>query len=247
MKELIKIAILVLFANWVHGKDLNITVRVIDEITKKPIRNANVIVTGTTSGTFTNVAGFFKLTISTKLKRFTVSHVSYRTETFEAPKDVNSFTIKLKRMIFQFPIDMRDYPKHFDSLELLNKGVILKGPTPDSLHVVESLADFDGGIKTFLDFLGNNFVYPLDELKKNTGGLIRLEFTIDKYGDYKSLRCLPDSVGEICGELKRILTVIPKWRPAEQRGEPIDQEMAIIVFYGLNDYWKKKLKKSVKD
>lgn len=221
---------------------VEITVKVIDQQTKKPIKNANVVILGTTKGTITNALGFFKLNLESTQKKIVISHVSYVTEPIEVPKNVNSFTVPLRKTIFQFPIDLKEYPTKFDTTKIKKKEEKSLIQGQDTLIVVEALADYPGGLQGFKDYFGNNFNYPESELIKNDYGLIRLEFTIDKSGDYKSIRCLPDSIGEICNEFKRILTVIPKWTPAEQRGEKVDQEMAFPIWYGPNDYWKKKIK-----
>lgn len=219
-----------------------ITVKVIDQETKRPVKNANVVIVGTTKGTITNALGFFQLNLEPTQKKIVISHVSYVTERIEVPQNVNSFTVPLRRAIFQFPMDLKEYPTKFDTTKIKLKESKAPIQGQDTLIVVEALADYPGGLQGFKDYFGNNFNYPESELMKEKYGLLRLEFTIDKSGDYKSIRCLPDSTGEICNEFKRILTVIPKWTPAEQRGEKVDQEMAFPVWYGPNDYWKKRIK-----
>lgn len=221
---------------------VEITVKVIDQQTKKPIKNANVVILGTTTGTFTNALGFFKLELTPTQKKIVISHVSYVTEPIDIPENLSSFTVPLRKTMFQFPIDLKEYPSKFDSTKIAKKEKKYLNEGEETWMVVEALADYPGGLQGFKDYFGNNFQYPESELIKNDYGLIRLEFTIDKSGDYKSIRCLPDSTGDICNEFKRILTVIPKWTPAEQRGEKVDQEMAFSIWYGPNDYWKKKLK-----
>jgi hypothetical protein len=241
MRHLFYTTLLLTIYNIAFGQ-IEITVRVIDQQTKKPIKNANVVIFGTTKGTFTNALGFFKLELTPAQKKIVISHVSYVTEPIDIPENVNSFTVPLRKTMFLFPIDLKEYPSKFDSTKIKKKEKKDLKQGEESWVVVEALADYPGGLQGFKDYFGNNFQYPESELIKNDYGLIRLEFTIDKSGDYKSIRCLPDSTGEICNEFKRILTVIPKWTPAEQRGEKVDQEMAFPIWYGPNDYWKKKIK-----
>ncbi|MCC6834344.1 MAG: carboxypeptidase-like regulatory domain-containing protein [Cytophagales bacterium] len=219
-----------------------ITVRVIDQQTKNPIKNANVVILGTTNGTFTNAMGFFKLNLTTTQKKIVISHVSYVTAPIDVPDNLGSFTVPLHKPFFQIPINLKEYPTAFDTTKLKRSETKNPNSGQETWVVVEALPDYPGGLQGFKDYFGNNFNYPESELMKNTYGVTRLEFTIDKSGDYKSVRCLPDSTGDICNEFKRILTVIPKWTPAEQRGEKIDHEMAFPIWYGPNDYWKKKIK-----
>lgn len=236
------LAVLFLIVYNLTFSQVEITVKVIDQETKRPIKNANVIIVGTTKGAITNALGFFRLNLEATKKKIVISHVSYVTEPIEVPQNVNSFTVPLRKAIFQFPIDLKEYPTKFDTtkIEIEERQARVHGQ--DTLIVAEALADYPGGLQGFRDYFGNNFNYPESELVKDKNGLLRLEFTIDKSGDYKSVRCLPDSTGEICNEFKRILTVIPKWTPAEQRGEKVDQEMAFSIWYGPNDYWRKRIK-----
>ena len=241
MRHLFHTTVFLIIYNLSFGQT-EITVKVIDQETKKPIKNANVVVLGTTKGTFTNALGFFKLELTSTQKKIVISHVSYVTEPIDVSENINSLTVPLRKAMFLFPIDLKEYPSKFDTTKIKKSEKKDMKQGGESWVVVEALADYPGGLQGFKDYFGNNFNYPESELMKNDYGLIRLEFTIDKSGDYKSIRCLPDSVGEICNEFKRILTVIPKWTPAEQRGEKIDQEMAFPIWYGPNDYWKKRIK-----
>lgn len=114
-----------------------------------------------------------------------ISHVSYFTESIEVPHNINYFTVTLRKAIYQFPFDLKDYPTKFDAREfkIKERKNFIQGQ--DTLMVVEALADYRGGLQGFKDYFGNNFNYPESELIKNDDGLIKLEFTIDKSGDYK--------------------------------------------------------------
>ena len=241
MRQLLFAALFLTAYNLSFGQ-IEITVKVIDQKTKRPIKDANVVIQGTTSGTITNALGFFKLNLTPMQKKVVISHVSYVTTPIEIPQNVSSFTVPMQKALFQFPIDLKEYPRKFDTTKIKKKERKDFNQGRDSLVVVEALADYPGGFQGFADYFGNSFNYPESELIKNDYGLLRLEFTIDKSGDYKSIRCFPDSTGKICNEFKRILTVIPKWTPAEQRGQKIDQAMAFPIWYGPNAYWKKKIK-----
>ncbi len=218
-----------------------VTVKVIDEETKEPVKNVNAIILGTTKGTTSNGLGFFRLKLEPDQKFITISHVSYINHLIAAPAGVDAFTVPLRRAVFQFFLDLRNYPKKVETQRFSlkqTKPVILGS---DTLVVVEALADFPGGLEGFKDYFGSNFDYPESELMKNQDGEIRLEFTIDKSGAYKDINC-PDSEGEMCNEFRRILSVIPVWTPAEQRGEKLDQKMIFLISYGPNNFWRRKMK-----
>ncbi len=173
-----------------------------------------------------------------------MSHVSYQTAPIEVPSEVSSFTVPLQIGVNRLPdIDLTLYPNKSNLGDY--KRFEPKRSLPDSMVVVESYADFpyEGGIQyAFKDFFGNAFQFPEAELKADKSGTIAFEFTIDKSGDYSYPKCHTDSLSQVCEELKRVLTVIPKWKPAEQFSEPVSQTFLMNVYYAPNKYWKKKIK-----
>lgn len=72
-----------------------ITGRVIDELTKKPIKEAKVAIEGKDISTQTNHLGFFQLTVDS-VDLITVSNNDYESLTFSTPK-INTFQIELKK------------------------------------------------------------------------------------------------------------------------------------------------------
>jgi hypothetical protein len=228
-----------------YCQEREVTVRVIDEATKKPIKNANIIVSGSTRGTKTNILGYFRIKLSHSEKNLDISHVTYTTATILVPEEVATFTVPLHRNTFLLPdIDLRTYPNGFIVADVKAKPLGVDEPGPDSLIVVESTADFpyEGGVETFGQLFGNKFQFPERELLKKTNGKILLTFKIDNNGDYQDVACNSDGENSLCDEFKRILRELPKWTPGEQRGEPVDQSFAMFIHYGVNNYWDKKIK-----
>jgi hypothetical protein len=237
--------ILILLTIGALGQDIEVTVRVVDKLTNKPIRNANVVVLGTTRGTVTNALGFFKLTLGPQERKFVISHVTYKTEPITIPPGMTSFTVPLERMVYMLSgFDLHSFPTNFNADDLKPKEKISYIPRPDSMIVVELLADFpyEGGVKTFATLFGNEFQFPEKELLEKAEGRLLFGFTVDKNGDYKDVGCFTDTASNFCPEFERVISKMPKWIPGEQRGEPAEQTFAMIVYYGLNDHWKKKIK-----
>lgn len=227
-----------------YGQHTEVTVRVVDKATNKPIKNANVVVLGTTRGTVTNVLGFFKLALGPQDRKLAISHVTYKTEPITVPEGITSFTGPLEKAVYRLPdCDLRSYPTNFHTGDLKQK-TFSQSPRLDSMIVVESNAEFpyEGGVKTFSTLFGNEFQFPEKELLEKAEGRLLFGFTIDKKGDYKDFGCVTDTTNNFCPEFKRIISKMPKWIPGQQRGEPMEQTFVMIVHYGLNDYWKKKIK-----
>ena len=237
--------IMALFAGIAYGQEREITVRVIDEKTKKPVNKANIRVSDTTRGTTTNILGYFRLGLSPTEKELVISHVTYTTATIPVPEKLNTFTVELKTDVQLLPeIDLRDYPNDFVIEHSVKKNLRDFQPRPDSLIVIEANAGFpyEGGIQTFAHWFGNKFKFPERELMEREQGKILIVFTIDRNGDYQHIACPVDRASKLCEEFRRILTEMPKWTPGEQRGEPVEQSFAMFVNYGINEYWAKKIK-----
>lgn len=219
--------------------------RVIDEETKKPINKANIRVSGTTRGSTTNILGYFRLGLSPLEKELELSHVTYTSATIRVPEKINTFTVELKKDVQSLgEINLREYPNDFVIDAAIKINLRDFQPRPDSLIVIEANAGFPyaGGINAFRHYFGNKFRFPEKELMKREQGKILVTFTIDKNGDYQNIACPFSRVSKMCEEFKRIMSEMPKWTPGEQRGEPVEQSFAMVVHYGINEYWAKKIR-----
>lgn len=87
MKLPLTAVIVVMIANVAIAQERKIIGRVVDTETQKPLKNANIILKGTTSGTFTNQLGFFELAITdSEHKPIIASHIGYLTSEIVIPE-----------------------------------------------------------------------------------------------------------------------------------------------------------------
>ena len=170
--------------------------------------------------------------------------MTYKTEPITVPEGTPSFIVKLEKMVYRLRgFDLHPYPTDFNLNDLKPKKVT-KDLGPDSLVVVESLADlpYEGGVETFAMLFGNEFQFPEKELLEKTEGSILFGFTIDKNGDYKDVGCVIDTISNSCPELRGSFQKCQNGCPDNKRGEPMEQTFAVMIYYGMNDHWKKKIK-----
>lgn len=88
----------------------------------------------------------------------------------------------------------------------------------------ETKPEYEGGIKEFYSYIGNNFRVPNI---KGLKGKVIVQFVVEKdgsLGDIKVLRDVGYGTGE---EAKRVLSNSPKWKPGTQKG------VAVRVLYSL--------------
>ena len=82
-------------------------------------------------------------------------------------------------------------------------------------------------------FLARNIIYPTLAKQKNIQGKVIISFIIEKNGSISNIKIVKD-IGEGCGEEGvRIVKLMPKWKPAQQKGEPVRQQFVLPVLFQL--------------
>lgn len=94
--------------------------------------------------------------------------------------------------------------------------------TDNQIYVAtEKMAEFPGGIDAQLDFINRNLVYPPECISNNIEGRILLEIIIEKDGRISSAKVWENSRDKhpaLIREALRLVSIMPKWTPAEYRG-----------------------------
>jgi protein TonB len=84
---------------------------------------------------------------------------------------------------------------------------------------VESKPEFPGGPQMFYSFVGKNYLIPDDERFK--GGKVFASFVVEKDGTVTDVKILRDCGFGSGEQLKRVLLLSPKWKPAMQNNQPV--------------------------
>jgi TonB family protein len=95
----------------------------------------------------------------------------------------------------------------------------VEDPLPFS--IVEEKPEYPGGEDAMLKFLGNNSKYPHLAKEAGIGGVVIVQFIIEKdgsVGDVKVVRGLGGGCNE---EAIRVVKMMPKWTPGRQRGRAV--------------------------
>lgn len=94
--------------------------------------------------------------------------------------------------------------------------------TDNQIYVVtEKIAEFPGGINAQFDFINKNLIYPKECISNNIEGRIILEVIIEKDGRISSAKVSKSSKDKhpaLIREALRLVSIMPKWTPAEYRG-----------------------------
>ena len=101
--------------------------------------------------------------------------------------------------------------------------------------VVENEAEFPGGVEAMNRFMAENIKYPTLAKQKNIEGKVIISFIVEKNGTLSDIRTIKD-IGVGCGdEGVRIVKLMPKWKPAKQKGQPVRQQFLLPISFVLTN------------
>ncbi|MBP1646140.1 MAG: outer rane transport energization protein TonB [Bacteroidetes bacterium] len=93
--------------------------------------------------------------------------------------------------------------------------------------------DTIGGYDAVQKIIYDNIQYPQEALDKKIQGEVILSFIVEKDGSIGEVKVLKD-IGYGCGEeAKRIVKLMPKWKPAKHRGKAVRQQFTLPVIFDL--------------
>ncbi len=95
----------------------------------------------------------------------------------------------------------------------------LSAITPIPFEIVENQPMFPGGNNEFMKFIGKNFKAPENE--NFTGGVLKVTFVIETDGSIGDLKVLNDLGYGTAMEIRRVMSICPKWTPGDQGGKPV--------------------------
>lgn len=101
--------------------------------------------------------------------------------------------------------------------------------------VVEDQAEFPGGQDSLMKFLAANIHYPQAAKEKGIRGRVIITFIVEKDGSLSNIKVLRD-IGDGCGdEAIRVVKLMPKWKPAKQRGKNVRQQFVLPITFRLSE------------
>lgn len=110
----------------------------------------------------------------------------------------------------------------------------LHGDEDEEIHnVVEKEAQFPGGDKALKSFLFNNLNYPKKAVKKGIQGTVLVEFVVEKDGTISNIRVKRSVSRELDAEAVRVVSIMPKWKPATLKGEIVRSLYRLPIHFAL--------------
>lgn len=116
-------------------------------------------------------------------------------------------------------------------------GFTSKEAEPDSspvFHVVEKMPEFPGGMKECMNFLGTNIKYPAEAQKAGKQGRVIVQFVVEADGSVSHPAVVRSVDPWLDGEAIRVISIMPKWKPGLQKGQPVRVKYIIPVTFSLD-------------
>ena len=113
-----------------------------------------------------------------------------------------------------------------------NKNGSMPPPPP---FIPDSYPEFPGGDKAFHDFLISNLKYPDLAKQKKDVGICQIKFTVNTDGSLQNISIVKPTNGclECDQEAKRLISIMPKWKPALKNGKPIVFDHGVALNFSL--------------
>jgi len=107
----------------------------------------------------------------------------------------------------------------------------------DSTKVYDVVAidpEFIGGEKAMTKFIADNFIYPDSARINEEQGVVYVQFVVSKKGNVEDVKVLRGVSKSIDKEAIRIISIMPKWRPGEQAGKPVNVRYVLPIRASLD-------------
>lgn len=91
-----------------------------------------------------------------------------------------------------------------------------------------------GGMQGFIKYMTQNIQYPEEAKRAGIQGKVVVKFLIEKDGTVNHVRVWRGAAPELDKEAVRLISAMPKWKPAQLNGEPVIVEYTVPVSFTIN-------------
>ena len=106
--------------------------------------------------------------------------------------------------------------------------------TEPVFKVVEKQPSYTGGDDARIKFLVENIKYPEVAMKKGIRGTVYVTFVVKSDGSVSDVKVLRGIGGGCDQEAVRVVKLMPKWIPGEDKGKPVNVQYNLPIKFALN-------------
>lgn len=92
----------------------------------------------------------------------------------------------------------------------------------------EKEAEFPGGYDSLFRFIETNLKFPEPD---GIHGKVYVRFTISSIGDISNIKILRGIHKAYDQEVIRVISMLPRWVPAENEGKPVASNFTIPIYF----------------
>ena len=96
------------------------------------------------------------------------------------------------------------------------------------------MPEFPGGMGECMKWIGQNIKYPKEAHDKGVQGRVLITFIVEKDGSITEPKVARGVSPALDAEALRVVSTMPKWKPAKQRGQVVRVKYTIPVMFRLN-------------
>lgn len=204
---------------------IKVTGKVRDKEDNTPIVGASILVVGTTTGTISDLDGNFVIEME-EGGQLSFSYIDYATRVVPVPAGTKGMEILLEK-----DGSAGDVEPGVKFVPVEKNGDATPG---DVFRVVEEMPEFPGGIGECLKFLGQNVKYPAEAQAKGIQGKVIVQFVVEKDGSISNPFVVRSIDPYLDGEAIRVISIMPKWKPGMQKGQPVRVRYTVPVTFKLD-------------
>ena len=224
------------------AKLVNVSGKVINERTGKPIAGVSIVVANPADGRIIAAC------VSSQNGKFSLDSYEGLAMRFsfvgmQEPKVIiprggsKSMTVTMREeahsipemMVVAYAPEKKSYPVPEP------KTSSSKGDEGEIFIVVERTPEFPGGMGELMKYLQRNVRYPAAAQQAGIQGKVEVEFTVKKDGSVSDVKVIRSVNPELDAEAVRVISAMPKWKPGEQRGTPVDARFEMPIVFRLSE------------
>ena len=194
----------------------------------EPIIGATVKEKGTSNGTITDLDGNFVISMPVGAT-LSVSYINMKTKELTITEKLIG-KIKSLKVYLEGEITTK-------TQEVVVVGYGGGEEVSDEVpvfQVVEEMPEFPGGMGECLKFLGKNIKYPVEAQKAGVQGKVIVQFVVEKDGNIANPKVVRSIDPDLDGEAIRVISIMPKWKPGMQKGQPVRVKYTVPVTFRLD-------------
>jgi len=117
--------------------------------------------------------------------------------------------------------------------KIMQNGIEYETNGKDTICIVDTMPEFSGGMEKCFQFISSHLHYPERAWQDGIEGTVILRFIVFKTGEVTNITKVKGVREDLDNEAIRVISLMPKWKPAIKTGQPISMKYTIPIHFRL--------------